>query len=199
MTVDTVSIISANKLRLTELYSLQNYGIESYKLDSIKMTVVHYTVIPTLKQTFDLFLKDSLASNRSYIRDFNVLNVGIHYVIDREGSIYNLLPDSVMARHVIGFNHISLGIENIARDSSELTYDQLVSNARLINFLKFRYPEMEFLIGHNEYNNKNLPHFSLFKSLNHNYKPYDKPDPGRRFMSDLRQILKDQYDLEFLE
>mgnify|MGYP001266620236 CR=1 FL=1 len=197
--VDTFPILTEHKLELTKQYSEINYGTASYELDSIKMIVVHFTVIPTLHQTLDLFSKDSLHSNRKYIKNFSALNVGIHYVVDRDGRIYHLMPDSVMARHIIGFNHLSLGIENIARDASDLTAQQLASNAVLIHFLKQRYPEMEYLIGHDEYNQTDLPHYQLFKSLDPDYQPYDKPDPGPAFMKDLRQLLKSQYELEFME
>lgn len=94
---------------------------------------------------------------------------------------------------------MSIGIENIARDSSELTHAQLESNARLIRFLKTRHPEMEYLIGHDEYNRTELPHYKLFKSLDKGYQPYDKPDPGSLFMVKLRKRLKDEYDLQFWE
>ena len=93
----------------------------------------------------------------------------------------------------------NIGIENIARDASDLTAQQLASNAVLIHFLKQRYPEMEYLIGHDEYNQTDLPHYQLFKSLDPDYQPYDKPDPGPAFMKDLRQLLKSQYELEFME
>lgn len=199
LNVDSFSILSENKLELTRQYSEINYGVASYRLDSIKMVVVHFTVIPTLEQTLELFSKDSINSNRKYIQNFSALNVGIHYVIDRDGNIYHLMPDTVMARHLIGFNHVSLGIENIARDAADLTQQQLESNARLIHFLKNQHPELEYVIGHDEYNRRDLPHFQLFKSLNPDYQPYDKPDPGPVFMSELRQLLKTEYDLEFME
>lgn len=197
--VDTFPILTENKLNLTRDYAEKNYGKPSYLLDSIQMVVVHFTVIPTLEQTLELFARDSLASNRTFIKHFSPLNVGIHYVIDRDGHIYSLLPDSIMARHLIGFNHVSIGVENIARDASELTPEQLQSNGQLIYFLKNRHPEIQYLIGHDEYNNDTLAHYRLFKSLDPTYLPYDKPDPGVKFMADLRQLLKSEYELEFLD
>lgn len=197
--VDTVPILSARKIELTKAYCNKYYGFNDYKLDSIKMVVIHHTVIPTLEQTLALFRKDELNPNRKFINRFSSLNVGIHYVIDRDGHIYNLLPDTVIARHIIGFNHVSIGIENVAKSKEDLTEAQLQSNIELVRVLKMKHPTIKYLIGHDEYNNPELPHYALFKSLDKAYKPYDKPDPGVKFMFDLRSQLMKKYSFEFLD
>jgi N-acetylmuramoyl-L-alanine amidase len=150
---------------------------------------VHYTAIDDLKATLNLFKQDNINQSRDYIKDFSSLNVGIQYVIDKDGSIYHLTPDTVVARHLIGFNHVSLGIENIAADSTGLTTAQIESNAKLIRFLAGKYPSIRYMIGHHEYNNKDLPHYKYFRSLNSAYKPYGKIDPGDWFMKKLRNRL----------
>ena len=195
--VDTISTFSEVKEELTRSYSSKHYGLETYLIEQPKMIVVHHTVIPTLEETVKLFQQDYLAKNRIDIANASSLNVGIHYVIDRDGSIYNLLPDSIMARHIIGFNHVSIGIENVARTSKELTDEQLISNALLIQYLAARHPSIKYLIGHDEYTQEELPHFELFLELDSTYKPHDKPDPGPIFMRSLREKLKSEYALVF--
>lgn len=195
--VDTIPTLTSRKLELTRAYSRHHYGIDSYRLDSPQMVVIHYTVIPTLEETITLFERETLASNRTYINQFSALNVGIHYVIDKDGSIYHLLPDSIMARHLIGFNHVSIGIENIAKDETELTLAQLESNVELVHFLSDKYPSIQYLIGHDEYNDPELPHFKLLLTMDTTYQPYDKPDPGPEFMKNLREQLSNQYGLVF--
>ena len=189
--VDTFDILSDKKLDLTVEYNKENYGINSYKLDTPKIIVVHYTAIDDLKATLNLFKQDNIASSRDYIKDFSSLNVGIHYVVDKDGKIFHLMPDTVVARHLIGFNHVSLGIENIAKDSTDLTSAQIESDAKLIEFLAKKYPSVQYMIGHDEYNDTSLPHYKYFKSLNSKYKPYGKIDPGPKFMSKLRKRLAD--------
>lgn len=186
--VDTFPIISKVKLELTKEYCEENYGERTYRLAVPQMIVVHYTVIPTLDKTLGYFKRDSIEGARS-ISQFSPLNVGIHYVVDHDGKIYNLLPDSIVARHVIGFNHVALGIENIAKDSSDLTDYQLKSNVALIRFLKKKYSTIRYLIGHEEYNKPELPHYKLFRALNEKYKPHDKADPGPLFMKKIRREL----------
>lgn len=197
--VDTIPTLNPTKLELTKQYSLENYGVASYKLDSPKIVLVHFTVIPTLEETVAYFQKDSIQSSRTNISRFSQMNVGIHYIVDKDGSIYKLVPDTVIARHVIGFNHISIGIENIAKDATDLTQAQLQSNVKLIAELKKRNPGIEYVVGHHEYNDTALPHFKLFLAVNEAYRPHDKPDPGEAFMKQLREKLKAEYELYFLK
>jgi N-acetylmuramoyl-L-alanine amidase len=187
--VDTVEVLSQRKLELTAAYNLDNYGYSNYRLDTPRIIVVHYTAINGTKATLNLFKQDLINSSRDYIKDFSSLNVGIHYVVDKEGNIYHLTPDTVVARHLIGFNHVSLGIENISADSTDLTPAQIEADARLIKFLSQKYPTIQYMIGHHEYNNKDLPHYRYFRSLNPKYQPYGKIDPGDWYMIKLRRRL----------
>ncbi len=180
---------------MTKDYCQYHYGLNSYLLENPQMVVIHYTVIPTLDETIEFFRPEKLSSIRTYIQKFSPLNVGIHYVIDRDGSIYSLVPDTVIARHLIGFNHVSIGIENIAVNQEDLTQEQLQSNVRLVHYLTGKYPTIEYMIGHHEYNDESLPHFALFRSQDSTYLPYDKPDPGPRFMKELRVELQNKYEL----
>lgn len=189
LAVDTFDILSQKKLDLTVQYNEENYGYSSYRLDTPRIVVVHYTAIDDLDATLNLFKKDNIASSRDYIKDFSSLNVGIHYVVAKDGKIFHLMPDTIVARHLIGFNHVSLGIENIAKDSTDLTSAQIESNAKLIKFLADKYPTIKYMIGHDEYNDQSLPHYKYFRSLNASYKPYGKIDPGPAYMSKLRRRL----------
>ncbi|MEO1254225.1 MAG: peptidoglycan recognition family protein [Bacteroidota bacterium] len=192
ISVDTIDILSANKLTLTEAYSLRHYGEETYRITP-KIVVVHHTVIPTLEETITLFKNDNLADDRTDINKHSSLNVGIHYVIDKDGSIFHLMPDTIMARHIIGFNHVSIGIENVARNSEEITNEQLQSNAKLIHYLTDKHPTLQYLIGHDEYTNSTYPHWDLYLELDSSYLPHDKPDPGMKFMADLREKLSTEH------
>lgn len=197
LSVDTVDVLTENRLALTRDYAKENYGINDYRLLEPKMIVVHYTAIATLEKTLNYFKPDSLESSRTNIIKKSPLNVGVQYVIDKDGSIYHLLPDSVMGRHLIGFNHVALGIENVARNESDLTDEQIKSNADLIRFLSDKYSSIEYLIGHQEYSDASLPHYKLLKANDPNYMPYPKFDPGDEFLEKLRGKLKSDYGLEF--
>ena len=71
-----------------------------------------------------------------HVEDRGWSDIGYHFLIDRDGTIYQLLPDTTFARHVIGLNHSAIGIENIGDGNKyPLTDAQLKANIELINSL----------------------------------------------------------------
>jgi len=152
-----------------------------------KMIVVHHTVIPTKAQTYSAFFGPVLPGARASIQSASSLNVSSQYVIDRDGVIYQLLPDTVFARHVIGLNHCAIGIENVGdNDELPLTKKQLKVNEQLIKQLAGKHP-IQYLIGHHEY--KAFIGHPLWKEKDADYLT-DKDDPGNEFMEKLRRRLK---------
>jgi hypothetical protein len=197
ISVDSFDIITEQRLRLTAGYALDNYGVASAVMDSIEMIVIHYTAIPTLAQTLAYFKPDILETARKKNYQKSILNVGVHYVIDKEGRVFHLIPDSIMGRHLIGFNYHSIGIENVGKDSTELTTKQVQSNVELIHFLSKRHQSIKYLIGHSEYTDQHLAHFQTLIAKDPEYQPYPKYDPGSDFMSAIRQALLNDYNLTF--
>lgn len=152
-----------------------------------KIIVVHYTVIPTMERTFNAFMPSILPSSRTGIKSASSLNVSSQYLIDRDGTTYQLLPDTVFARHVIGLNYCAIGIENVANGKDlPLTKKQLNANVRLIRTLATKY-DIEYLIGHHEY--QAFIGHPLWKETDPHYLT-KKSDPGDAFMTDLRNKLK---------
>jgi N-acetyl-anhydromuramyl-L-alanine amidase AmpD len=187
--IKAIPIVTPHRLELTRQYAREHYGIDSYELKDPQMIVVHFTETPTLKDTIDVFLPETISPARRELKDFGDVNVGVHFLVDRDGSIYSLLPTNVMGRHAIGFNYTSIGIENVAMTRKDLTTQQASADAALIEDLVHRFPSIRFLIGHHEYMNRNAPHFALFKEQVPDYRPTVKSDPDPEFMSDLRARL----------
>ena len=153
-----------------------------------QMVVVHWTVIPTFESSFKTFNQARLPSSRSGIQSAGALNVSSQYMIDRDGTIYQLLPDTTFARHVIGLNHCAIGIENIGgTKATPMTEAQLKSNIELIRILSEKH-EIKYVIGHHEY--KEFIGHELWKEKDPNYLT-QKNDPGDKFMNDIRYSLKD--------
>jgi N-acetylmuramoyl-L-alanine amidase len=165
------------------------------------MIVVHFTAIPTLAGTLAAFAPLEIDAGRELVARNGRLNVGIQYVVDRDGTIYSLYPETVMARHVIGLNHVAIGIENVgeadlARPAARtpLTRAQLAANVALVRDLVRRHPTIEFLIGHHEYRDVERPAHpahALFHEAVEGYRT-EKVDPGKRFMRQLRRALAAQ-------
>ena len=175
--------------KMTLEYLDTHYGIkESEPVIKPKMVVVHWTAIPTFEKSYEAFYSSYLPGNRTKIKSGGDLNVSAHFLVDRDGTIYRLLPETMMARHVIGLNHCAIGIENVGgTPDTPLTKAQLKANINLIKYLKKKYPGIEYVIGHYEYTNfENHP---LWKEKDPNYRT-EKTDPGEDFINKIREATK---------
>jgi N-acetylmuramoyl-L-alanine amidase len=150
-----------------------------------RVVVVHWTGGSTAKSAWNTFASATLGG-RKYLQAAGALNVGAHFLVDRDGTIYQLLEEDRIARHCIGLNHLSIGIENVGDGSANaLTVAQLQSNAYLVRELAGRHP-ITHVIGHHEYRQMELhPYFS---ELDPGYRTV-KSDPGNEFMAKLRAEL----------
>ncbi len=166
-------------------YMAARYGLEKEQATiEPKMIVVHWTAIPSLEKSFEAFKDSRLPGSRDDITNASTLNVSAQFLVDQDGTIYRLLPETTMARHVIGLNHCAIGIENVGGTIDKpLTKKQLKSNRKLVSYLKDKYPEIDYLIGHYEYTL--FEGHPLWLELDANYRT-EKTDPGESFMRDLR-------------
>ncbi|MFA4867604.1 MAG: peptidoglycan recognition family protein [Pedobacter sp.] len=185
---DKPIIFDEERKQLSLEYLEKRHGLKQTQ-PTIKpvMVVLHWTVIPSVEQTFNAFNKSKLPGARKEIATASALNVSSQFLIDRDGTIFRLLPDTVFARHVIGLNYCAIGVENIGSDKNPLTPAQLVANEQLIRYLKSRYP-IEYVIGHYEYTL--FKNTSLWKETDPAYITH-KTDPGIDFMKRLRAQIKD--------
>jgi len=123
------------RVLMTEQYMKERYLIEapSGKI-APKMVVLHWTAIPSLEASFKAFDPEQLPAYRPELGR-NGLNVSAHFLVDRDGTIYRLMSEDVMARHVIGLNHLAIGIENVGgTEETPLTPLQIKANAELLKY-----------------------------------------------------------------
>lgn len=151
------------------------------------MIVLHWTASTSLTGTFNAFNKSLLPSSRRALANASRLNVSSHYLVDRDGTIYQLLPDTVFARHVIGLNYCAIGVENVGSDNYPLTTAQLKANESLVRYLCQKY-NIQYLIGH--YEHTWFKNTSVWRESDPYYHS-DKRDPGRSFMKNIRASLQD--------
>ncbi|WP_373399843.1 peptidoglycan recognition family protein [Algoriphagus halophilus] len=150
------------------------------------MVVVHWTAVNSIESTFDVFDSPTLGG-RADLTGASNLNVSSQFLIDRDGTIFRLLPETTFARHTIGLNYTAIGIENIGGPNAPLTKEQLKANEMLIRHLRKKY-EIEYVIGHYEY--QNFQETDLWKEYDPDYRTV-KTDPGVDFMERLRKNLSD--------
>jgi len=153
-----------------------------------QMIILHWTGIPSFTSTWNYFNRDRAESAREQLAAAGEVNVSAHFVVDRDGTIYRLMPETWMARHCIGLNHVAIGIENVGDGGKfPLTEAQVRANAALIRYLGGKYP-ITHLIGHLEY--RRMEGTPLFLELDPKYRN-QKPDPGADFMTRVRAMVKD--------
>lgn len=187
-------IFDSERLQLTVDYARHHYGAVSAVLSNPEMIVVHFATIPTLQKSLDFFLPARI--DHKFRRDIaggGEVNVSAHYLIDRDGTLYQLAGEDVLCRHIIGFNHSAIGIENVAIDADDLTTAQLETNAALISRIVQRQPSIRYLLGHHEYQDRTLPHYQLYRETDPTYRFTNKVDPGPLFMTRLRALLAQRY------
>lgn len=177
--------------RLSLGYIQEHYNLELKKpLIDPRIIVIHWTAIHSFEDTYKTLYPSTLPTQRKDIASASNLNVCAHFLIKRDGSIFQLLPILYFARHVIGLNYHAIGIENIGSDSLPLTDKQLASNIALIKCLLDEYSLIEYVIGHYEY--QLFEDSSFFLEVDPNYRTLKK-DPGETFMKKVRKELKDLY------
>jgi beta-N-acetylhexosaminidase len=182
-------LFDKNRIELTRQYRLEHYGIKSKSITiQPQIIVLHWTCSKNLESPYNTFYLAKL-KGRPELAKGGALNVSAHFLVDRDGTIYQLMPDNWMARHTIGLNNIAIGIENVGGvdNREDLTQKQVEANVSLIKHLKAKYPKIKYLIGHYEYGK-----FRNTKFWQEKDPAYftTKTDPGKRFMHQVRATLQ---------
>lgn len=157
-----------------------------------KIIVLHFTGSGTLNSNWNYFNRTEIENARSFNKNQSTLNVSAHFLVDRDGTIYQLLDETTFARHTIGLNYCAIGVENIGSDKNPLTQAQVEANTKLVKYLCGKFPEIEYLIGHSEYGV--FKGSDLWKESNPKYFTH-KIDPGAAFMKKVRAGLT-EYNLK---
>jgi beta-N-acetylhexosaminidase len=74
-------------------------------------------------------------------------------VIDRDGTIYQLVPIEIMCRHTVGLNWTAIGIEHVGFTDADVLGDarEFGASLALVRWLRCRLHISVFnVIGHNE-------------------------------------------------
>jgi N-acetyl-anhydromuramyl-L-alanine amidase AmpD len=180
-TINNIPIVfDEERKQLTLEYLSERYGLEQDEPTiTPRMIVLHWTFIKTLEESFNAFKDATLPDYRPEIKTASALNVSAHFLVDQDGSIYRLLPETTMARHVIGLNHCALGIENVGgTESTPLTQEQIDANIWLVSYLAKKH-KIRYLIGHYEYTN--FEGHELWLEKDDGYRT-EKTDPGKNFL-----------------
>jgi len=190
--IDKPIVFEQERIDMTKEYIQKHYGMSVDNIEIVpQIIVLHWTADMSFDKSFNRLKPQRLFSDRKDIAKASALNVSAHFMVDRDGTIYRLMPETWMARHVIGLNYSSIGIENVGgkgNKKEDLTDAQLKSNIKLIRYLKAKYPTITKLIGHYEY--RELEGSELWLERDANYRT-KKNDPGKKFMRAVRAEVRD--------
>jgi N-acetyl-anhydromuramyl-L-alanine amidase AmpD len=183
--IDRPISFSEERHSMTRDYIRERYAITASGIDiTPRIIVLHWTAIDDLEGSFRAFDRETLGA-RPDLTAAGDVNVSTQFLVDLDGTVYRLMPETWMARHVIGLNYDAIGVENVggAGGKENLTRAQVEANAALVRYLVGRYPTIEYLIGHHEY--RLFEGHPLWREVDDDYRTV-KIDPGDRFMSDVR-------------
>jgi beta-N-acetylhexosaminidase len=128
-------------------YAQRHYGIDNWHLVP-HVIVEHYTASESFSSTYNYF-----ASNTPDVELGDLPGDCSHFVIDRDGTIYQLVKLTIMCRHTVGLNYTAIGIEHVGTSDREI-----LSNARQLNaslrltlwLMQQEHIQLRNVIGHNE-------------------------------------------------
>ncbi len=131
----------------TAAYAEKHYGIHSWRLHP-KVIVEHFTGSDSFAAAWSTF-----AANTPDPELGELPGTCAHFIVDRDGTIYQLVRLTVMCRHTVGLNYVALGIENVGTSDREILRDrgQLRSSLALAAWLVGRFHiGIRNVIGHSE-------------------------------------------------
>jgi beta-N-acetylhexosaminidase len=138
----------AERKRDMRRYARRHYGIDSHRLTDPRVIVLHLSVTDTARAVYNTF-----APNRPDPELHELPNVCSHYVIAKNGQIFQLVSLRVMCRHTVGLNYTSVGIEHVGHSEAGVfaRRRQLRASLRLVAWLQERDGvRLRNVIGHNE-------------------------------------------------
>jgi len=138
---------SARKAQMTA-YAKRHYGLATWRLVRPKVVVIHYSATDSFTSVWNTF-----ASNRPDPELHELPGDCAHFVVDRDGTVYQLVSLAAMCRHTVGLNWTAIGIEHVGTSDAEILGNprQLQASLHLVAWLMGRYGiQLGDVIGHNE-------------------------------------------------
>jgi beta-N-acetylhexosaminidase len=135
------------RLAETTAYARRHYGINSNVLHP-RAIVEHVTATSSFSSAYNTFAADVPDGELHQLP-----GTCAHFIIDRDGTIYQLVRLNIMCRHTVGLNWAAIGIEHVGESDAQVLGDaaQMRSSLALTVWLMARYGiPLRNVIGHNE-------------------------------------------------
>jgi hypothetical protein len=129
-------------------YSRRHYGDSTWRLTRPQVIVEHYTASNSFSSAWNTFARDV-----PDVELHELPGVCSHFIVDRDGTIYRLVPIGIRCRHTVGLNYTAIGIEHVGMSDAQVMGDrrQLRASLRLTKWLRCTQAiKVRNVIGHNE-------------------------------------------------
>jgi N-acetyl-anhydromuramyl-L-alanine amidase AmpD len=177
---DPVEYNSGKDFKVTDISSLSTYARKDEKLSQNKYFIIHHTA--------------DRMSPESVVRVLNARGLGVHWVVDRDGSIYMTLPAGARGAHMKNANMgprdatnaTAQGVEVIASHDQDVNFTQALAVLKLVKHLGF---SLSQIFAHGEVNShKSRSEGARIKSFLLQY--FDKPfDEIEKAVADVEEML----------
>jgi N-acetylmuramoyl-L-alanine amidase-like protein len=127
-------------------YAQRHYRLNTFRLIHPMVVVEHFTATTTFDPVFNTFAADQ--------PDLGELpGTCTHFVIDADGTIYQLVPLDLMCRHTAGLNYTAIGIELVGESDQDILDNPSQLKAALdltLWLMQHFHIRLRNVIGHNE-------------------------------------------------
>jgi N-acetylmuramoyl-L-alanine amidase len=127
-------------------YTQEHYSLDTFELIDPKVIVEHFTASTTFDPVFNTFAVDAPHLGERP-------GTCAHFVVDTDGTIYQLVPLDLMCRHTVGLNDTAIGIEMVGVSDQDILGNprELAAALDLTVWLMQKFHiELRNVIGHNE-------------------------------------------------
>lgn len=177
----------AKRQQEMKAYAKRHYGMNTYLLQEPKVIVEHYTETSTYQQAYNTFAPDVADSELHELP-----GTCAHFIIDKDGTIHQLVSLKIMCRHTVGLNYTAIGIEIVGSSETEIIKRKKQYDAAqaLTKWLQDQYNiDTANVIGHNEslsssYHKENV---ARLKTQTHD-------DWNKKYMDTFRKDLGEHSD-----
>jgi beta-N-acetylhexosaminidase len=132
----------------TAAYAERHYGLDRWRLVRPRVIVEHYTGSSSFSSAYSTFASDSPDPELG-----ERPGTCAHFVVDTDGTIYQLVPLTTICRHTVGLNYTAIGIEHVGTSDREILDNPAQLRASLALTLWLMQREgiaLRNVIGHNE-------------------------------------------------
>jgi beta-N-acetylhexosaminidase len=129
-------------------YSKRHYGDSTWKLTGPQVIVEHYTASNSFESAYNTFANDT-----PDVELHELPGVCAHFIVDSDGTIYQLVSTKIRCRHTVGLNYTAIGIEHVGTSDGQVMGNdrQLRASLRLTRWLRCTQGiKVRNVIGHNE-------------------------------------------------